>query len=327
MAFQIKIDGPIGGEINKQFITNELEKANGEDIDLKISSLGGSVDDAFAIHDSLKDYSGHVKAIYTGFVASAATIIGAGADEGEMSPNALFLVHKSLSGVMVFGHLNEEDIDKLINDLNDIKNTNKKVDLIIANIYAQSTGRKAKTMLNLMSENKWLNAEETRDFGFIDNISHPEKKKKKAEVLALVAQIEKENLPKLPDSFINNNTMEIDHDTLVEKIVNKLKDIFKSVPEDRLNEVAIEKAKELKAEFQTTVDEIEKSAKKKDSENELLKEKLAEKTTEVENLTKKVTALKSKGTNADGEDSEGENTNEPTLFTDIANRIKEFAKN
>ena len=198
MAFQIKIDGPIGGEINKQFITNELEKANGEDIDLKISSLGGSVDDAFAIHDSLKDYSGHVKAIYTGFVASAATIIGAGADEGEMSPNALFLVHKSLSGVMVFGHLNEEDIDKLINDLNDIKNTNKKVDLIIANIYAQSTGRKAKTMLNLMSENKWLNAEETRDFGFIDNISHPEKKKKKAEVLALVSHIEKENTHKLP---------------------------------------------------------------------------------------------------------------------------------
>jgi len=225
MAYNIDINGEIGGyEADKITVLNKLREANGKDVTLNISSLGGNVDDAFAIYDALKAYEGKTVAKLTGFVASAATIIAMGADEVQMSENALFLVHNCSSGIMLFGGYNAEQIDELITQLNDIKETNKKVDLIISNIYAKNTGKRAKTMLDLMAEERWLTYDEAKDYGFVTGKLAGQR----TNMSAIAASIAAHKLPPLPESFTNQQTEKMEF-TKIETMLVELKNLVAGV--------------------------------------------------------------------------------------------------
>src|SRR5699024_7937799 len=74
-------------------ITNALEEANGEDVEITINSGGGDLFVCSHIFSELKSYEGNVEAKITGVAASAASIIAMGADTVKISPTASLMIH------------------------------------------------------------------------------------------------------------------------------------------------------------------------------------------------------------------------------------------
>lgn len=94
---EISIFGDIGGwDVNADQFHREL-KALGlvSAITLKINSYGGSVIDAYAIHNMLKDTGAQITARVYGVAASAASYIALAASRIEMYSNALFHIHEA----------------------------------------------------------------------------------------------------------------------------------------------------------------------------------------------------------------------------------------
>ncbi|MBQ7690481.1 MAG: ATP-dependent Clp protease proteolytic subunit, partial [Muribaculaceae bacterium] len=93
MNYQIIIDDYIGdwlSDTDKQSVRRKLDSYKGKHVDVKISSLGGSLDDGLDIRQQFIDH-GDVTAYLHGFVASAATVIAMGAKKIVMGKYALFL--------------------------------------------------------------------------------------------------------------------------------------------------------------------------------------------------------------------------------------------
>ena len=61
------------GSLSSSYVQLELEAAAGQDVDVHISSVGGSAFDAIAIYDLLKKYSGTVTTYIDALAASAAS--------------------------------------------------------------------------------------------------------------------------------------------------------------------------------------------------------------------------------------------------------------
>lgn len=167
----LNIDGAIGQwGYSKQWLTQMLDGHDNDEVDLIISSPGGSVDHALAMHDRIALHPKNTKANLFGFVASAATVVAMGANKRTMSSNAFFLVHKVLTWIDVFGVFNDDDLEMLIEQFKKEKNEQAKMTLQIAKIYAGITGKPVKDLLELMKEDTWLSADEALDWGFIDEI-------------------------------------------------------------------------------------------------------------------------------------------------------------
>lgn len=147
---------------DKQSITDAILTYDPTTITLNISSLGGNVDDALAIHDALRNSPAKVTANLTGFVASAATIVALAADKVRMSENAFFLVHKP----WVYAEGNADALRSEAQNLDTIETA-------LLNIYKSKTGKREATLQKLMKEEKWLTAQEAKDYGFIDEIYKP----------------------------------------------------------------------------------------------------------------------------------------------------------
>lgn len=196
-----------------------LDGSDNDEIEVQISSLGGSVDHAMAIHDRFAQH-GNVTAILTGMVASSATILPLGAKKTRMSQNSMYLIHKAMIGLEIFQHLNEDGIDDLIKQLEKDKNELAKSTLVIARMYATKSGKPVKDILNLMKEETWLTAEKAQEWGFIDEIFNPGKIINYAEVRNLVAMIQANGYP-VPER------QTIDEDSLFNRLQSRLTDFFK----------------------------------------------------------------------------------------------------
>ena len=234
----VDIFGDIGDwGINAESFIGELRSANGKDLVLNISSLGGSVNDALQIHDYLASYSGKVTAKITGLTASSATIIAMGAKEVLMSENALFLIH-AVWTPMTSG--NQFDLEKEAESL-------RQIDEILVNIYKKKTKRAASTIKKLMAEERWMDAEEALRLGFIDKTYVPSK-----DIInkVILNKIDENNLPLLPDNVIGNfiNSQNLDKMTLdkinekIDVVINKIENLFNKEEEvvETVNKAEVE---------------------------------------------------------------------------------------
>jgi ATP-dependent protease ClpP protease subunit len=170
---KIVIDGQIGPwQYSKQFVRAMLKDSAKDEVEVNVSSLGGSVDDAIDIHGQFASH-GNVTILYTGFNASSATILSLGAKKVKMSENAFYLIHKPMYSFDLWENMNEDDIDETIADLEKQKNDLGKITLVLARMYRDKTGMSIQDILSLMKEEKWLNAEEAKKLGFVDEIVKP----------------------------------------------------------------------------------------------------------------------------------------------------------
>ena len=200
-------------DFSKQLFRLLLDKYDiNEDITFKISSLGGDLDHALAIHDTIAE-RGKISCQLYGFIASAATLIALPA-KTRISTNAFYLIHKVLTWVDEWGMMNEDDLEEVIKRLEKEKRTLEKMTLQIASMYlkrAKSKGKTLQDVLSLMKEDRWMTAKEACDeWGFVDEVYDPEKIKETKENHKQMNTImfNAIGLP-IPPTFVNpnNNTM------------------------------------------------------------------------------------------------------------------------
>ena len=130
-----------------------------ENITLHINSPGGSVFSAVAIANTLKNHKAKVTANIDGLAASAATIITSACDTVRMPKNALFMIHNPIT----FAYGNNQEMQKTVEMLDKVKNS-------IIETYLNKTKTDKETLSELMDNETWMNAEEAKEYGFIDEI-------------------------------------------------------------------------------------------------------------------------------------------------------------
>ena len=147
------------GSLSSSCVQLQLEAAAGQDVEVHISSVGGSAFDAIAIYDLLKKYPGNVTTYIDALAASAASIVAMGGKNVVMSKYALLMIHKPMVGT-------GGNADELLKDVQ-MLNT---VQARLAQIYMDKTGLDGVTVNSLINSVTWLSADQALDLGFIDQV-------------------------------------------------------------------------------------------------------------------------------------------------------------
>jgi ATP-dependent Clp protease protease subunit len=152
-------DGIGSGNHSSAYLQQQLQLASGQDVELHISSAGGSAFDAIAIYDLLKKYPAHVTTYIDALAASAASIVAMGGHKIVMSKYALLMIHKPMAG-------SGGNADELLKDVQ-MLNT---VQTRLAQIYIDKTGLDDVTVHSLINAVTWMTADQALALGFIDGI-------------------------------------------------------------------------------------------------------------------------------------------------------------
>lgn len=169
MTYNIDIDSYIGYPISKGYVRGKLAECKGKPCAVRINSYGGDVQTALDIRQQFLDH-GQVTAYIFGMTASAATILAMGAKRICMSRYALMLVHQCSGWLDSWGSYNADELATYIKDLSDRKADLETIDAVIASLYALRSGKTAQEMAGVMSEAKWLTADECKELGLVDEI-------------------------------------------------------------------------------------------------------------------------------------------------------------
>lgn len=228
-------------------IVNKLETLKGQDVNFEISNFGGDLSTALQVFRAIKKHEGKTTATYVGLNASAATLIATACDEVVADETAFILIHKVLHWIDLWGMKNADDLDGLIKQLSKVKDESEQMSLVCANIYARKTGKSREEVLELMSEDKFINAETALEFGLVDKIeTYDSEINQTASMQMLRLKAQNAGLPNLPkrtkkETSKNKNTSKMN---LVDKVLN----LFKGKGFDTDNE-------EIKNELQTVINE------------------------------------------------------------------------
>jgi len=139
-------------------VAKQLNEVGSEDVTVEINSGGGDVFAGNEIYYMLSQYKGNITIDIVGFAGSAASVI-AMAGRSRMVPSALLMIH-NVSGTARGDY---HSMDKMSEVL---KTANK----AISNAYIAKTGLSQEKLLSLMDEEKWMDAKEAVELGFVDEI-------------------------------------------------------------------------------------------------------------------------------------------------------------
>ena len=221
MTYNINIDDYIGRwGFSKQYIRNQLSGLKDKPVNVRISSLGGAVDDGLDIRQQFIDH-GNVTAYLYGFVASSATIVASGAQKVVASKYSMYLVHKVSNWVDAWGQYNADQIQDLIEKLKANKLENDKFDLVIANMYAAKSNKSVDEILDVLKEGRWLTAQEALDWGFIDEIIE-DKEDTKINFSEYSEKLNILGLPALPSNPSDKDGNEDKTNNLLNRILSAL---------------------------------------------------------------------------------------------------------
>jgi ATP-dependent Clp protease protease subunit len=152
-----------GGYVNLSSVQNQLSKAEGKDIFVRLRSFGGDVETGFSIYNELrryaKDNNAKIKILGEGQVASIATVIFLAGDERILTGHTEPFVHNAWT-------YSEGDSKKLLRVANELDNWNKN----IAEHYALHTDLTKEESLALMQNETSISAEEAVKMRFATSI-------------------------------------------------------------------------------------------------------------------------------------------------------------
>ena len=210
------------GALSSSAVQMQLDAAAGQDVEVHISSVGGSAFDAIAIYDLLKKYPGNVTTYIDALAASAASIVAMGGKTIVMSKYALLMIHKPMVG-------SGGNADELLKDVQLLNIIQAR----LAQIYMDKTGLDGVTVNGLINSVTWLSADQALDLGFIDLIEDYNAEISNTAII-------KEYIATAPvvyQRYINkiltkNNNMNIENKELIEKttsVLDKIMNFFKKV--------------------------------------------------------------------------------------------------
>lgn len=140
-------------------ITEALNEADGEDVELEIASGGGDVLAASEIYTALRGYQGKVNGNVVSIAASAASVIACACEPLRISPTAHIMIHNAW--LSSSGNKKDKQQDAVLLD---------SVDESIINAYEAKTGQPRDVLADLMDRDSWLNAKTAMEKGFADEI-------------------------------------------------------------------------------------------------------------------------------------------------------------
>ncbi|MFD0792767.1 head maturation protease, ClpP-related [Mucilaginibacter litoreus] len=147
------------GSLSSAYIKTQLDAAAGADVEVHISSVGGSAFDAIAIYDLLKKYPGVVTTYIDALAASAASVIAMAGSKIVMSKYALLMIHKPMVG-------SGGNADELLKDVQMLNVVQSR----LAQIYMDRSGLDEATVNSLINSVTWMTADQALDLGFVDTI-------------------------------------------------------------------------------------------------------------------------------------------------------------
>lgn len=169
--YNLHLKGFVGGwDFDSDYVDYILGKNDGQEVNVLIDSLGGSVATALSISSAFRNH-GNVHVHYVGMNASAATIASLGAKHVSIDASAMYLVHKCSNFVLKCGQLNADQLQSLIDECEQQKKDLEKIDLNIASMYAGKCKKDKEALLELMTVGGWLSAQEALEWGFVDEIT------------------------------------------------------------------------------------------------------------------------------------------------------------
>ena len=161
----IVISGSVDGKLADKVVTQLLllEQADPEaEIKIMINSPGGEIYSGFAIFDMAKFISCPITTIVMGLAASMGSVLSLVGDDGRRFalPNSRLLIHQPL----LMG------AEGAATDLEIQSKQILKSRKLIAEMYAEKTGKTAAQIMKDLDRDHWLTAEEAIKYGLIDKI-------------------------------------------------------------------------------------------------------------------------------------------------------------
>lgn len=184
-------------------VSNQIENAAGEDLEVEINSGGGSVFDGSEIYTSLKEYPGNVTVKIMGLAASAASVIAMAGKKILMSPTSQMMIHNA----SIWARGDYRDMDHMSGVLKNVNQT-------VANAYKLKSGKSDEELLKMMDAETWFTPQQAIENGLIDEIMFEN------EVPKIVANAEFAQM-------------------LPEQVINKIRNMIKGNPADPENQADI----------------------------------------------------------------------------------------
>lgn len=139
-------------------VTDELP-ADGSDVEVNINSGGGLVDSGNRIYTALMAYTGKVTVNVVGMAASAASLIAMAGRPTRISPVGQIMIH-NVAGGWVGDYRDQAKLSEIL----------KQSSKAIANAYHLKTGLSMDELQAKMDSETYLNADEAKELGFVDEI-------------------------------------------------------------------------------------------------------------------------------------------------------------
>lgn len=217
----ILINGPIGQwdysadsykegrRLLKEEIRKELAALAGlsaREIVVEITSLGGNVQHALAIHDYLAQFPGTVITRVIGMTASSATVVAQAGNRREISANALYLIHRAGPP---YGYAQGANAVELRAAADGYEVLDKRM----LAIYAKRSGKTETDIWAVMNEDngngRWMDADRAKALGLVDEVfepmpataaaAHPDQADAAAQAQAMAEAVAAAHLPPLPE--------------------------------------------------------------------------------------------------------------------------------
>jgi ATP-dependent Clp protease protease subunit len=157
--------------IMKMLYLDNLKRST--EISLYINSPGGSVDDTMAIYDTIRFISAPVATFCIGRAQSGAAVILAAGTKGKRHalPHAKVMLHQPWGGVTGQAADIKIQAEEVL-----------KAKIMINEILAKHTGQPVDKIATETERDRYMTAEEAREYGLIDEVlhEHEEEKKKKS---------------------------------------------------------------------------------------------------------------------------------------------------
>jgi len=140
------------------FLESENPK---KEISMYINSPGGQVTSALAIYDTMQYIKSPVSTVCMGMAASAGSLILQAGEAGQRIslPNSKIMVHQPSGGARGMA----SDIEIQAEDM-------RKTKKLLNEIYVKHTGQSYDTIEKTLDRDRYMTAEEAKDFGLIDHV-------------------------------------------------------------------------------------------------------------------------------------------------------------
>ena len=251
---EIVIDGVIGWDFYASDFRDKLKEAKGQNLDIQISSPGGSIFEGFTIFDLIVKYKkdfplSQVIITSFGISASMASIIALAGDKHIVFENTVYIIHNAWT--CECGNKNE--LRKIADILDNL-------DSIAAKVYSEKSGKKLTEIVSIQNEETYFYGKEIIDSGFADEIIKVEDDSKKEEKVAFAQNAISETILKMK----NNNDYDFQSDCLKAVALikpqlkeNKEEDLIAAVADNNIKtEVQNMTPEELKRQFPNTYNAI-----------------------------------------------------------------------